>query len=101
MAADGAILSLALRTPGAAAGTPIFSNSVVQARTIRTINLGIVDTDNGDDLFGVAADVIASLKATDLLGTRLSVNNLDETVAANAELAEDGFTFDDFEVRVF
>ncbi len=94
-----AIRSLSLVTPRQPTAQT-FSDSVIAASQIGTLRLGVVDTDNGGDAFGVTADLIASIRATDLLGERLSATRLNDPTLAASELAEDGFTFGDLEIRV-
>lgn len=82
--------------PGAGA----FNNSVIAAKHLGRLNLGLIDTDNAGVAFGVVADGIEGIVGTNGAGQRLRLSGLDDPGAAPEALAATGFTFGDFQVRV-
>lgn len=80
---------------------PLFGNSVIAANNVRKATLGELDTANAGTGFGLAADAIGVLIATNEAGQTLRVRGLDDPATADATLAATGFAFGDMEVRVF
>jgi hypothetical protein len=80
---------------------PLFANSVIAAGTLRSVALGLVDTDNAGTPFGLAADFIGVVVATNETGQTLRVRRLDDPATLGATLAATGFAFGDLEIRVF
>ena len=78
-----------------------FADSVIAAATIRSARLGTVITENADEAFGLVADQIGSLTATNESGGKLSLRRLDDPTTIDAVLLATGFTFNDFVIRVF
>jgi hypothetical protein len=79
---------------------PAFDGSVIAARSMGKVGLGLVDTDNGAVPFGVTADNIASLSATNATGQVLKLKNLDDPTAASAAIVASGFSTGDLQIRV-
>jgi hypothetical protein len=94
---EAAILKLAMKS---AAGTSAFDNSVVAARHLGKVGLGVVDTDNGGTPFGLFADTIAAVAATGPTGQRLKLSKLDDPSVLAAVLPGTGFSFGDFQIRL-
>jgi hypothetical protein len=94
---EAALKKLTLKAaPGAAA----FANSVIAANNLGKINLGVINTDNAATPFGILADTIAGLSATNTSGQRLKLAKLDDPAVLAAVLPTLGFTFGDFQVRL-
>lgn len=87
--APATIRSVSVRNRGAAS----FVNSDIAAQTLGRMTLGVISTANGGVPFGLAADTIAAVTATDAAGARLRYARLTEP-ADSKESA-------DFKVRVF
>jgi hypothetical protein len=95
-AADASIRSVALKSSTAAT----FQNSVVAAKHLGRISLGIVNTANGLTPFGVAADTISGLTATAPTGQKLKLQKLDDPAALAAKLAALNFPSGDLQIRL-
>ncbi|HEV7298086.1 MAG TPA: hypothetical protein VGN72_01890 [Tepidisphaeraceae bacterium] len=99
LAGGATITSVAIRTMNRV--TPsTFGDSVIAASTLRSIRLGSVVTPNGGEAFGLAADQIGSLTATNEQGQRLSLRRLDDPATIDDTLAATGFTFNDLAIRI-
>lgn len=77
-----------------------FDNSVVAARNLGNLKLGVIDTDNAATPFGVTAHAIAGLQATNAAGQRLRLTRLTDPAVLAATLTAQGFTPGDFAVRL-
>jgi hypothetical protein len=82
------------------ATTAAFDNSVIAGRTMLKISLGSVKTANAGVPFGVTADKVLSLSASNETGQALKVKNLDDPTASAAALTATGFTFADLQIRI-
>jgi len=95
-AADSRLGRLSLRGKG-----ETFAGSIIAARKIGALSLGGVRLDNAGATFGVAADTISSLRATDTTThKKIQARRLDDPSTWAAELAASGVDWKDFAVNV-
>ncbi len=80
--------------------TRSFDGSVVVARTLGNVKLGVVTTDNAGEAFGLAADSLVGLQANNNARQRLRLVRLDDAAALAAALAAQNFATGNFEVRL-
>lgn len=77
-----------------------FDGSVIAARSMGKVSLGLVNTDNGGSAFGIAADNVLSLSAKNPTGQVLKLKRLDDPTAAAEAFTASGFSAGDFALRI-
>ena len=82
---------------GQAKGTPTFADSIVAAWTLGSMKLKVVQTDNGDVDFGLAADTIKAVTGT-TTATGIKFPKLSKLDDAADVPGPAGFDFDDFKL---
>lgn len=91
LSADGAIGNVTIKT---------FSGSAIAADTLGRLKFGTITTANAGDPFGITADVIGGLQASNESRQRLKLGFTDDPASLAAQLAAQSFATGDFVIRL-